>query len=146
MIEEILLYYNMIIREINESDYNKGFLNLFQQLNNTEIKMSFEKFKNKLLKMNSSKIIVVEFNNFIIATGKVYIEEKFYNNVAHIEDIIVHKNFRKIGLGKKIVKKLIDYAHEQKCYKVILNCKEEIVKFYKSNNFKIVGTEMGIYF
>ena len=41
-----------------------------------------------------------------MATGTLLIEEKLLRNfgkVGHIEDIVIHLDFRKYGLGKKMI-------------------------------------------
>ena len=87
--------------------------------------------------------------NKVTACGSIFIEKKFIHNlgsVGHIEDIVVNKNHRKKGLGKMIINKLTEYAKEQKCYKVILDCAEENVKFYEKCGYKNKGISMGKYF
>ena len=95
-----------VIRDLNKNDKNKNFLNLFLQLNNIKINLTDKEFNQKVdTILSTSKIIVIEDTNTqkIIATGKIFIEEKFYNSVGHIEDIIVDNNYRKNGLGKNII-------------------------------------------
>ena len=40
------------------------------------------------------------------------------------------------GIGKTIVKMLRDHGEEKGCYKVILDCKEELLPFYGKNGFE----------
>lgn len=49
--------------------------------------------------------------------------------VAHIEDIIIDSNYRKQGLGKKIINELINISTQSNCYKIILDCNEKKCKF-----------------
>jgi len=45
-----------------------------------------------------------------------------------------------------IINKLTEYAKEQECYKVILDCAEKNVKFYEKCGYESKGILMAIYF
>ncbi len=83
--------------------------------------------------MNKNHIILVyEENNKIFASGTLFIEQKLIRNcglVGHIEDIVVDKELNGKGIGKKLVCSLSEYAKNNGCYKVILDCRNEIVPF-----------------
>ena len=91
----------------------------------------------------------MEDNKQIIATITVLIEPKFIrglNSVAHIEDFVVAKSHRKLGLGKKLLDHAISYAHEHNCYKVILNCSKDMLEFYQKKGFTAENYEMSYRF
>jgi len=73
----------------------------------------------------------LERNNFkIIASGTVIIEPKIIRSgksAAHIEDIVVHEDYRGMGISQKILNLLKKEAEENNCYKIILDCKEELI-------------------
>ena len=130
----------MIIRNIQLEDYNKDYLSLLEQL--TEVNrenITYESFGNFVNNLSSShQIIVIERDNIIIATGTVIIENKIIhglNRVAHIEDIVVHSNYRSHGYGKFIINELINISNNLKCYKIILDCNEKNIEFYKKLGF-----------
>jgi len=88
---------------------------------------------------NNHIIIVIEDNNKIIGSGTLLIENKVIHNmglVAHIEDIVIHNNYKKQGLGKKIIDELINISIQSNCYKIILDCNEKNVNFYQNSGFK----------
>jgi glucosamine-phosphate N-acetyltransferase len=94
-------------------------------------------------------IFVIEIDNQIVATGTLFIEPKLIHDVSkigHIEDIIVSKEYRKMGLGKKMINYLVNLAKQQKCYKVILNCTNNYISFYEKCSFKLTNNQMSIYF
>ena len=65
----------------------------------------------------------MEIDNEIVATGTILIENKLIhgiNKVAHIEDIVVDKKTRGMGLGKKLISFLLNIAENKKCYKIYL--------------------------
>ena len=136
----------MIIRDVNENDFDI-MKKLIGQLSIVS-DYSKEQFKNFLDK-NNKKIFIFEMNDNIIGTGSLILESKIshdFKNVAHLEDIVVDKNFRGKGYGKYIINYLINYAKNNNCYKVILNTDENNLKFYKKCGLKKTNIEMGIYF
>ncbi|WP_204953491.1 GNAT family N-acetyltransferase [Metabacillus crassostreae] len=53
---------------------------------------------------------------------------------AYIEDVVIHKEFQKIGIGTKIVSRLVD---ELSHIDVInLFCEYELIPYYEKNNFR----------
>jgi predicted GNAT family N-acyltransferase len=87
------------------------------------------------MERQGSVILVIEINNIIVATGKLFIETKFHQCVAHLEDIVVDKEYRGIGIGQKMIKELLNCVPES-CHKVVLQGKQELTNFYKKINFK----------
>lgn len=137
----------MIVRPIKCNDYYKNYLSLLEQLTIVEKEKisynDFEIFVNNLSHHHS--IIVIEYNNIIIASGSLLIENKIIHNmgkVGHIEDIVIDKDYRTKGLGRKIIENLLKICQQVNCYKVILNCSEENVGFYEKNGFLKKEIEM----
>ena len=56
---------------------------------------------------------------------------------GHIEDIVVDKSTRGKNLGKRIIELLKSIAQVNGCYKVILDCAEHNVPFYKKCGFNV---------
>jgi len=141
----------MIFRNLKTEDYNTNYLDLLAQL--TEVnpeKIDFNSFSNFVNNLNyDHRIIVIEINNNIVASGTLLIENKIIHGlskVGHIEDIVVDKKLRGVGLGKDIINYLSDLANLDKCYKVILNCKESNSGFYEKCGFEKKEVEMVKYF
>jgi glucosamine-phosphate N-acetyltransferase len=142
---------NIIFRNIHNNDINKNILNILNQLSPTT-HISKNKFYQFLKSLNNlHQIIVIEdtLNNKIIGIGSILIEQKIIHNmgkVAHIEDIVIDKNYRKMSLGTKLIKKLKKIAINNKCYKIILNCNEKLIKYYEKQGFIPKNIQMAIYF
>jgi glucosamine-phosphate N-acetyltransferase len=89
-------------------------------------------------------------NSFeIIASGTIIIEPKIIRegkNVGHIEDIIVTKHMRGRGISHKILDILKLFARGSNCYKVILDCENEVKNVYIKNGLKVRGIQMSEYF
>lgn len=75
----------------------------------------------------------------VIGTASLILEPKFLHNskkVAHIEDVVVKKEYRGHGIGEQLVKFLIDFAKGFNSYKIILNCNADNIKFYEKCGFR----------
>jgi glucosamine-phosphate N-acetyltransferase len=131
---------NIIIREIQESDLNDGFL---ESLNNLRpVNLEKDTAKNilkKILNDNNHIIHVAVLNGKIVGSTTLLIEQKFIHGgglVGHIEDVVVMKEFERNQIGRQIVESLLKVAKERGCYKTILDCNENINKFYEKIGFK----------
>jgi len=85
----------------------------------------------------------------IIASGTIIFEPKIIRegrSVGHIEDIVVSKEMRGKGISQKILNILKLIAREKNCYKVILDCNEEVKNVYTKNGFNVKGIQMAEYF
>lgn len=148
------------IRKIKNEDYDFGFLELLNHLSAspdlTKIKKEeFNEYLDHLDLTNKSTckmdiyVIVDKQKNKIVSTATILFEKKFlhkFEKVAHVEDVVVSKDYRGKGLGKKIINHLIEESKNEGCYKVILNCKDENVSFYEKCSLSKKGSEMSIYF
>jgi len=59
-------------------------------------------------------------------------------SIGFIEHVIIDKNYRKKGIGKNLMEKVIEYAKECNCYKVIIQSGKErkiAHKFYEKIGF-----------
>ena len=143
---------NYIIREIENQDFYNGYLELLYEFNNFEYKINEAEFINYLdqNKLNNNcKIYVIQLkdnnnNNKIIGAGTIFKLEKLHNNrVGLIEDVIINNNYGGSGLGKILIDKLKYVGlSEFGCYKVILDCSEKNINFYKKCNFFQSGVQM----
>jgi glucosamine-phosphate N-acetyltransferase len=113
-------------------------------------------FFSNLKKINEQGQIIIAYTGSleddtfeIIGSGTILIEPKIIRegkNVAHIEDIVVSKDYRGKGTSHKILDRLKDIARENNCYKVILDCSEEVKNVYIKNGFQVKGIQMAEYF
>ena len=134
-----------------QQNIKKQYIELLSQLTNTPI-ITDEEFINKVNEISKIGTIIVCYtdpkNIQIIGSGTIIYEPKIIHggkSVGHIEDIIVDKNHRNKGIAQNILNMLVKLA-KNKCYKVILDCKEELVEFYSKNGFNKNGYQMAKYF
>ena len=134
-------------RLLEKEDYNRVYLDLLKQL--TVIgNISNEKF-NDILDKIKTEIWIIEDNNKIIASASLFLEQKIIHEcgvVGHLEDVVIDEKYRSIGLGKFIICKMVNIAKEKGCYKLIGDCKPELVEFYKKNRFESNSVQISIYF
>lgn len=143
----------LVVRNINFTDYYKNYLNLLKQLTVIDPeRITLKEFRKFIKRLSSDhQILVIEDldNDIIIGTGTLLIEHKLIHNsglVAHIEDVIIRDNYRDYGLGKLLIECLTQLSRNYGCYKVILNCSDDIVNFYEKCGFIKKDNCMSKYF
>jgi glucosamine-phosphate N-acetyltransferase len=62
--------------------------------------------------------------------------------VGHIEDVVTRRGYEGKGIGRALVKKCIEICRIRGCYKVILNCSDKNVNFYRHLGFKTYDNGM----
>jgi glucosamine-phosphate N-acetyltransferase len=143
---------NFKFRLIELNDYHKGYFELLNFLTispkpeYSEWEIQFNKINNK-----STFIFVIEdiSKNLIIGNITCLIEYKFIRNlgrVSHIEDVVINSDYRNNKFGTKLINFAINFSKEMKCYKVILDSKEEAVGFYNKFGFQKKSEGMALYF
>lgn len=108
----------------------------------------FLKTFENIYKNNNHHLIGFFYKNDLAGIGTLLIEPKFIRNcgsVAHIEDIVIDPKYQGKGFGKILIQKLIEESKKYNCYKIILDCSEENVKFYQKCGFKKKSIGMSIY-
>jgi len=138
---------NFEIYKLEKNDYYCGYLDVLKQLtvvgdvNYVDFCEQFDKI--------TSNVYVIKHDDKVIGTGSIYFEYKFTHDlgcIGHIEDIVIDSKYRKNGLGKMIIDKLVKMGKDNNCYKVILDCKDNNVLFYDKLGFKKNEIQMAIYF
>jgi len=131
---------DIIIRELELNDLDNGFLESLDSLKPATTlpkKKAIEIFEK--INMNPSQIIyVIEKDLQIIGSATLILEQKFIHDgkcVGHIEDVVINKKFQKLKFGSKLISKLIQRAHEEGCYKTVLDCLDDVAPFYKNLGF-----------
>jgi len=131
----------IIIREIEENDLEKGFLETLDFLRKaSDIDKNKAKEILEKIKQNPNHIIHVAVDdNKIVGSTTLLVEQKFIHDggfVGHIEDVVVRKDYEGKGIGIKLVMSMLERAKEKNCYKTILDCKDNVKQFYERIGFK----------
>ena len=64
------------------------------------------------------------------------------NRVGQIEDVAVSRFAGSRGIGRMLIEKLVEIGVEKGCYKVVLNCSEDVVGFYEKCGFYVKELQM----
>lgn len=108
------------------------------------------KLKKQKIKADGIKFFW-EDNKKEIGRGYLYLikNELHKNSFGFIEDVFIDEKNRSQGLGKRLVKEMIETAKKKKCYKLILTSrysKPKVHELYASLGFKDHGKEFRINF
>lgn len=140
--------HNLYARPLSLNDYDYGYTKLLSQLTlvgevtKNDYIGRFEQMK----KINESEdhylIVVIEdsVEKKVIAASTLFLELKFIHQCSirgRLEDVIVDNSYRGKQVGLILVGIIVDLAREAyNCYKLSLDCTDELIKFYIKNNFK----------
>uniref|UniRef100_A0A1I8PCI7 Glucosamine 6-phosphate N-acetyltransferase n=1 Tax=Stomoxys calcitrans TaxID=35570 RepID=A0A1I8PCI7_STOCA len=133
------------VRPLKDSDYDRGFLQLLSQLTHVG-SVSRTQFLTRFSQMKASGdyfVTVIEDTrkNEIIGAATLVIERKFIHNCAirgRLEDVVVNDTYRGKQLGKLIVVTVSLLAQYLGCYKMSLDCKDKLIKFYESLGYVLI--------
>lgn len=135
---------SVLIRKIREGDFENGFFETLSNLTTVGDICSNDELKREIIHRvleNQNHIIIVAEeleSRKIIGTATLLVEQKFIHNggkVGHIEDVATRKGFEGRGIGREMIHKLTEISKEYGCYKIILDCDANVVKFYEKLGF-----------
>ncbi len=122
----------MKIRKLEKNDINQVI-----EIWTNSFSRNFDKpiNPNYLCDPNSITIVMSE-ENIVIGVATLHIIKKLTRILGLIEDVAVNKNYRGLGIGKKLVKELIKIGNEKNCDKIVLSSSEKNSKFYEKIGFQ----------
>ena len=86
-------------------------------------------------------IVAMEEGN-VLGYASIHYIKKITRKSGIIEDVVVKENQRGKGIGKLLVKNLIEKAKKNNCDKIILSYSEKNLKFYEKLGFQKNEFEM----
>ena len=92
-------------------------------------------YNTDFLECSLSNGFVVKLENKIIGYASLHIIEKVNRRSCLIEDVVISKEYRGIGIGKILINHIIDFSKTKKCDKIILNSSESNIRFYEKLGF-----------
>jgi glucosamine-phosphate N-acetyltransferase len=134
----------LAIRPLAKQDYDKGFIQILGELTKVG-DISRDAWEARFDEMKSCKdtyfIIVIEDVNLgkIIGAATLVVEKKFIHEcgkVGRVEDVVVSNEYRGRQLGKLAVGIMQPLAKKLGCYKVTLNCTDDMIKYYTGLGYK----------
>lgn len=121
---------------IKDLPYSTIYFKLLSQLTECPI-INSERYKTIIQNIpDNHHIFVYQIDNIPIGIITILIEQKLIHDgkcVGHIEDVVIDKNYNNKGIGSLMINNTISFAKENNCYKILLNCNENIKEFYKKN-------------
>ena len=122
----------MKIRKLEKNDFDQVI-----EIWTNSFSKNFDKpiNPNYLSDPNSITIVMSE-KNIVIGVATLHIIKKLTRILGLIEDVAVNKNYRGLGIGKKLVKELIKIGNEKNCDKIVLSSSEKNSKFYEKIGFQ----------
>ncbi|NIZ40923.1 GNAT family N-acetyltransferase [Entomospira entomophila] len=140
------------VRYLSCDDYDKGYLELLGYLTIVDADkispVDFCTFVRELDHKHRVYVIADREEKKVLATGTLLIENKIIHGcgkVGHIEDIVVHGDYQRQHIGMKMIQKLTEEAELAGCYKVILDCTDDVSAFYMKCGLHVCGLEMSLY-
>tara|TARA_B100000902_G_C27320687_1_gene924240 strand:+ start:6358 stop:6810 length:453 start_codon:yes stop_codon:yes gene_type:complete len=134
-----------IINNIIDTEYLSKIFSIYSELTDSK-EISYINFKNIITSLpEKHQIYVYKYNNKPVGLITLMIENKLIHSgglVGHIEDLAIDKEYRNMSIGKTLIEYCIDISRKNGCYKVILNCNNELKKYYEKNNFVNTGCFM----
>jgi len=130
------------VRELRDGDIGKGLIDTLSNLSDTggltpaEARRLFKAMKSNPIYL---VFVAVASDGQVIGATTLLVEQKFIHRgglVGHIEDVVVMKGHEGKGVGGSVVRAAVEKARELGCYKVILDCKPDLVDFYKKLGFR----------
>ena len=87
------------------------------------------------IKNQNSFGFLAKNNTNTIGYASVHIIDKINRRSCLIEDVVVEKNRRGKGIGKKLIMHIINFSKSKSCDKIILNSSESNILFYEKLGF-----------
>jgi glucosamine-phosphate N-acetyltransferase len=128
----------LTIRLMFATDLQRGFLATLASLKPCDLteEEAVEVFRKRMRQKIQTYVALMEGR--VVGTASLIIEPKFINHggvVGHIEDVAVHQAYQHHGVGGQLVRHLLDVSRQQGCYKVILDCADDVIPFYEKLGF-----------
>ena len=129
----------LTIRMMDATDLRRGFLAALSALKPAELtdEQGLEIFRRRM--RSRVRTYVALMDDRVAGTASLLLEPKFIHNggiVGHIEDVAVHLAFQHHGVGAALVNYLLDVCRKAGCYKVILDCEDDVIPFYEKLGFR----------
>lgn len=134
----------LVVRPLQLEDYDKGFPSILSQLTKVGnvTRIDFERQYYRMKAAGGYYVTVIEDTRKreIIGAATLITEHKFIHDCglrARLEDVVVNNTYRGKQLGKLIVLTVTLLSKHVGCYKMSLDCKDDLIPFYKSIGYKV---------
>ena len=131
-----------LIQDLDPNTTRNHIFSLLQQLTDAPI-IDINLYNNILADISNNiyqNIYVYMKYNKPVGMITLLIEQKLIHGgkcIAHIEDLVVDEKYSGQGIAKELLQYVITIAKNNNCYKIILDCKRELIPFYEKIGFQI---------
>ena len=136
---------NISIRKVQQHEL-PALLKLYKHLNPIDDPLpdesTLQEIWNQILSDYKINCFVADFNGHLIASCTLVVVPNLTRGARPyglIENVITHADYRRQGVGRRLIDHALQFAWSHNCYKVMLlsgNKREEIHKFYEKTGFK----------
>lgn len=132
-------------RPLTESDLSNNFAETLASLR--EVSLTTEEMIaiHNLRSQQGIVTYVAITDDKVVGTASLLIEQKFIRQggrVGHIEDVAIHKDYQRQGIGRMLMELLEIEARSKGCYKIILDCHESNIPFYEKLGYSLREMQM----
>ncbi|MDR3491816.1 MAG: GNAT family N-acetyltransferase [Gammaproteobacteria bacterium] len=134
---------NLIIRPARSDDLD-NLVQLEKNCFDTDL-MSRKSFQ-RLLKVSSALILVVQKDDVIIGSATLFFRKK--SDTARIYSFAIEHTYRKQGLASQLNKAIEKYVRERECMTIVLEVRLDniaAIKFYLKQGYVINGRYIKFY-
>jgi glucosamine-phosphate N-acetyltransferase len=129
-------------------DKREEIFSLLSQLTSAPL-ISEKSYNNIINKLDDNhNIFVYVLDNKIVGMITLLHEQKLIHNgskIVHIEDLVVDKEYKNRGIGRDLINFCLDKISKEEYYKIILDCSEELERFYNKFGFEKKNIQMAKY-
>jgi N-acetylglutamate synthase-like GNAT family acetyltransferase len=99
---------------------------------NSDLKKIWDLFE---VQTNVFAFVAINDKN-VLGYGSIVISRNIRGGkIGFIEDVVISKKYRNLGIGKKIICTLEGVAHDHLCYKIVLQSTINSTEFYQKLDF-----------
>lgn len=136
-------YYNIELQSIN----NNGWIINIQK---KQFQSTFKKNVNEVVfkEFLSDAEYYIALNEDRTEVGRICISYQRWNNTARVWDIDVIEEYRRQGIGRKLLEFGLSKAKKWKCRAIVLECQSSnypAISFYLKNEFELTGFDLIAY-
>ncbi|MFN6466406.1 MAG: GNAT family N-acetyltransferase [Nostoc sp. DedVER02] len=136
---------DILIRSVKQDELS-ALLDLYKHLNPTDAPLpdtsTLEKIWNEILTDRKINCFVADWEGNLIASCILAIVPNLTRGARPyglIENVITHPDYRRQGVGKRLIYHALQSAWSHNCYKVMLlsgSQTKEVLQFYEKTGFK----------
>ena len=148
-LDDDVLFGEVWSREANKKDIDRNLLKLYIEAFNMHYEKRRDIFAKKkeetlkeelanMLNNEEEKVFVIENDKEIIGYISIKINNKTTKSIW-IDELMIDKDYQNKGYGKSLINKVYQYAEENNCKRIELNCwsfNENAKNFYHKQGFK----------